>query len=96
MARARAGRDILVEGLRATGRVRFAEPEGAFYLFFSVDGESDTRSLALRLIDEANVGLAPGAAFGAAGQGFLRLCFLRDAGQLRAATERLAAWVARR
>jgi aspartate/methionine/tyrosine aminotransferase len=96
VARARAGRDIAVSGLGATGRVRFAEPEGAFYLFFSVDGETDTRKLAFRLIEEANVGLAPGAAFGDAGKGFLRLCFARDAGQMPTATERLAAWVAKR
>ena len=96
IARARTGRDTVVAGLGATGRVRFAEPDGAFYLFFSVDGESDTRKLALRLVDETNVGVAPGAAFGKAGEGFLRLCFARDAGQVRTATERLAAWVAGR
>jgi len=91
--RAHAGRDIVVSGLRATGRVRFAEPEGAFYLFFAIDGESDTRRLALRLIDEANVGVAPGSAFGAAGHGYMRLCFARDAGQVEQATRRLAEWV---
>lgn len=94
--RARTGRDIVVDGLAATGRVRFADPDGAFYLFFSVDGEKDTRKLGLRLIDAANVGVAPGTAFGSAGEGFLRLCFLRDAGQIREATERLAMWLANR
>jgi aspartate/methionine/tyrosine aminotransferase len=94
--RSHAGRDIVVDGLAATGRVRFADPDGAFYLFFSVDGEKDTRKLGLRLIDEANVGVAPGSAFGAAGEGFLRLCFARDAGQIREATERLANWLTRR
>jgi aspartate/methionine/tyrosine aminotransferase len=93
--RARAGRDIVVDGLGATGRARFAVPDGAFYLFFSLDGWDDTRRLALRLVDEANVGLAPGSAFGAGGSAFLRLCFLRDAGQLRTATARLAEWVAK-
>jgi aspartate/methionine/tyrosine aminotransferase len=94
--RARVARDIVVAGLRATGRVRFAEPAGAFYLFFSVDGEPDTRKMALQLVDEANVGLAPGTAFGAAGRGYMRLCFARDAGQVRTATERLASWITRR
>jgi aspartate/methionine/tyrosine aminotransferase len=94
--RAHVGRDIAVKGLAATGRVRFAEPEGAFYLFFSVDGEPDTRKLGLRLNDEANVGVAPGTAFGAAGSGFMRLCFARDASQVREGTARLAAWVTRR
>jgi aspartate/methionine/tyrosine aminotransferase len=96
VARAKAGRDIAVAGLRATGRVRFAEPDGAFYLFFSVDGEPDSRALAFRLIDEANVGLAPGGAFGEAGQGYLRLCYARDARQVKTATERLAGWLRRR
>jgi aspartate/methionine/tyrosine aminotransferase len=95
VARARAGRDIVVDGLGASGRARFAVPDGAFYLFFALDGWDDTRRLALRLVDEANVGLAPGSAFGVGGSAFLRLCFLRDAGQLRTATARLAEWVAK-
>jgi aspartate/methionine/tyrosine aminotransferase len=65
-------------------------PAGAFYLFFSVDGETDTRRLALRLIDEAGIGLAPGKAFGAGGEGFLRLCFAREGAQIDVAMRRLA------
>ena len=95
VARAHAGRDIVCGGLAATGRARFAEPDGSFYLFFAIDGESDTRRLALRLVDEANVGVAPGSTFGEAGAGYVRLCFARDAGQIRTATERLADWIAR-
>lgn len=90
IARARAGRDIVANALRATGRCRFALPDGAFYLFFQVDGESDTRALTFRLIDEAGVGLAPGTAFGAGGERFLRLCFARSAEQLRDAAAALA------
>jgi aspartate/methionine/tyrosine aminotransferase len=77
--------------LASTGRIRFAQPQGAFYLFFSVDGETDTRRLALRLIDDANVGLAPGTAFGAGGERFMRLCFARSAEQLETAVTRVAA-----
>jgi len=93
--RARVGREIMTETLAATGRARFVEPDGAFYLFFGVDGIADTSRLALRLVDEANVGVAPGTAFGAAGQGFMRLCFARDAGQMRLAATRLADWIRR-
>jgi aspartate/methionine/tyrosine aminotransferase len=89
--RARRGREISCRALAATGRVRFAQPEGAFYLFFTVDGEADTRRLAMRLIDEARVGLAPGSAFGVGGERFLRLCFARNAEQLEAAVGRVAA-----
>jgi aspartate/methionine/tyrosine aminotransferase len=90
IARAREGRDITAAALTSTGRCRFASPDGAFYMFFKVDGEKDMRRLAFRLIDEAKVGLAPGTAFGAGGEEFLRLCFARDAGQVRQAADAVA------
>lgn len=92
ISRARRGREILSTRLAEAGRFRFGNPEGAFYLFFAVDGENDTRRLGLRLVDEANVGLAPGDAFGEAGAGFLRLCYLRSADQIDTAVNRLVEW----
>jgi aspartate/methionine/tyrosine aminotransferase len=94
VARARQARDVVCRILGATGRCRFAVPQGAFYLFFAVASETDTRRLALRLIDEARVGLAPGSAFGPSGYGFLRLCFARNAEELETAAQRLAASLA--
>jgi aspartate/methionine/tyrosine aminotransferase len=93
VAWARVGRDIVCDGLARTGRVRFARPDGAFYLFLAVEGEPDTSRLCLRLIDEARVGLAPGRTFGDAGEGYMRLCFLRNESRLREATARLATWL---
>ena len=92
--RCRRSRDLLCAGLSATGRVKFFEPEAAFYLFCAVDGFPDSRALALRLIDEAAVGAAPGAAFGPGGEGHLRLCFARDPAEIDKATRRLARWLA--
>lgn len=86
-------RTLLCEALGRTGRVRFAPPKGAFYLFFGVDGETDTARLGLRLVDEANIGLAPGDAFGAAGRGFLRFCFARGPESVAEATQRLVTWL---
>ncbi len=87
--RCRLGRDIVCDALAELPRVRFEKPAGAFYVFFSVDGEPDSRALAIRLIDDANVGLAPGGAFGPGGEGFLRLCFGGSHELLRRAMERL-------
>jgi aspartate/methionine/tyrosine aminotransferase len=89
VARARASRDVACELFARSGRCTFAVPRGAFYLLFAVDGESDTRRLAFRLIDEAAVGLAPGSAFGPGGEGFLRLCFARAPEQIADAAERI-------
>jgi aspartate/methionine/tyrosine aminotransferase len=90
VARARKSRDIACDSLGRTGRCHFAIPQGAFYLFFSVDGESDTFALARRLVDEAQAGLAPGTAFGTGGENFLRLCFARDPGQIEDVCGRIA------
>jgi aspartate/methionine/tyrosine aminotransferase len=91
--RARHCRDLLIDRLTATGRVHVQPPQGAFYLFFEIDGISDTASAALRIVDEANVGLAPGTAFGPGGEGFLRACYLRDPAHIEEAADRLASWI---
>ncbi len=93
---ARRGRDIVCDALADCPGVAFARPEGAFYLFFRIDGETDSVALSRRLIDEARVGCAPGSAFGTAGEGFLRLCFLRSAEHLAEAAQRLVNWFASR
>ncbi len=95
IARMREARDIVTRGLAATGRVRFATPEAAFYLFCAVDGEADSRALALRLVDEAGIGAAPGSAFGPGGEGYLRLCFARAPEEIAEATRQFARWLAR-
>jgi aspartate/methionine/tyrosine aminotransferase len=93
IARAAAGRKIVCEGLAGSNRVRFAWPDGAFYLFFTISGATDTGKLGLTLVDEANIGIAPGTAFGPGGETFMRLCFLRNADDLSEATRRLRAWL---
>ncbi|MBN9438749.1 pyridoxal phosphate-dependent aminotransferase [Bosea sp. (in: a-proteobacteria)] len=89
IARAKEGRRIIAEGLKATNRVSLQAPDGAFYQFFAVDGRTDSRALAIELVDKANVGLAPGTAFGPGGETGLRLCFARKASDLTEAVARL-------
>ena len=95
VARAAEGRDIICDALAGSNRVRFARPEGAFYLLFSVDGESDTARLALRLVDEAGIAMAPGTAFGPGGEPYLRICFARKADDMREVASRLTNWLNR-
>lgn len=89
IARATEGRRIIAEGLKATNRVTLSPPDGAFYQFFSVDGREDSRALAIDLVDTANVGLAPGTAFGPGGETGLRLCFARKSSDLVEVVARL-------
>lgn len=91
--RARDGLEIVRSALAPYNSVRFVAPAGAFYAFFGVDGVTDSSSAALRLVDEANIGLAPGTAFGKGGDRYFRLCFLRSPDQLREAMHRLTTWI---
>ena len=61
------------------------------YAFFRVEGETDSLALAKTLVARHGLGLAPGAAFGGEGEGWLRWCFAsRDPARLDAGLERLA------
>jgi len=88
LARYRRARDFLVPLLQAVPGVEAAAPPGAMYAFFRVRGVTDTLDFCKRLVAEQGLGLAPGAAFGPEGEGFVRWCFA-------AAEERLADGVAR-
>jgi len=93
VARARAGRECVLNGLKGLNRVKVVPPQGAFYLFFSIDGVTDTRQFALDLVRQTGVGLAPGTAFGAGGEHCLRLCYARSQHQLEEAVRRISAWL---
>lgn len=91
--RARKSRDILCDALIATNRVETLKPEGALYAFLKIDGVTDSREEAFRIVDKTGVGLAPGTAFGPGGQGFMRACFLRDPLQVEDAANRLSDYI---
>ncbi len=78
VAQLRACRDRLVAGLQALPGVQVAPAPGGLYAFFRVEGPADagdSLALAKRLVAEHGLGLAPGAAFGPEGEGWLRWCF---------------------
>jgi aspartate/methionine/tyrosine aminotransferase len=93
VVKARANRDLVAQRLRELPRVMFEIPAGAFYQLFRIDGMTDSTATTLRIIDEAKVGFAPGAAFGPGGEGYLRMCILRDPAKLTEALDRFAAWL---
>jgi aspartate/methionine/tyrosine aminotransferase len=83
-------RDFCLSALRSMPGVTVPEPEGAFYLFPKIDGLTDSFDFCKRLLLETKVGIAPGVAFGAGGEGNVRICYAVEKPILEDAMERLA------
>jgi aspartate/methionine/tyrosine aminotransferase len=85
----RERRDAAVALLDAAG-VPVLRPAGAFYLWVDVSASGrDSREFAFSLIAERGVAVAPGTAFGAAGQGFVRLSMASEKDVLLEGARRL-------
>lgn len=69
-------RGIVLKAIESEWRLPMAPPEGAMYAFVDFTSIAP-RSIALaeRLLEEADVLTVPGAAFGAEGEGFLRITY---------------------
>jgi len=89
LQRFRAARDYLVSELNAIDGITAAAPSGTMYAFFAVRGMADSLDFCKRLVRDAGLGLAPGSAFGPAGEGYLRWCFAASEDRLAAGVERL-------
>lgn len=91
-ARMKNCRDTLLPALIALPGVETQTPLGGMYAFFRIAGQDDSLTLAKRLVTKAGLGLAPGAAFGDEGEGWLRWCFAsRDPQRLTLGVQRLSA-----
>ena len=96
VARYRAARGLVLERIGSLPRLSLAPPAAAFYAFMRVDGLSDSLTFAKDLLAATGVGLAPGVAFGAGGEGHLRLCFASILPTLERALDRFAHFMATR
>ncbi|WP_231184333.1 pyridoxal phosphate-dependent aminotransferase [Haladaptatus sp. DYF46] len=86
----RERRDYLTERVAEIPHISCPRPEGAFYAFLDVselDGSSF--DIAERLLSDYGVVTAPGAAFSAAGEGFLRLSFANGMDRLELGLDRI-------
>lgn len=69
-------RDVIVDGLNAVPGFKCSKPRGAFYAFPNVKGTGwQSRKMADYLLNEAGVACLSGAAFGVAGEGYVRFSY---------------------
>ena len=85
----RENRDYCLGVLSKVKGVTIPNPEGAFYLFAKIDGVTDSSQFCKDLLMETKVGLAPGVAFGAGGEGNVRVCYASDRPILEEAMSRV-------
>ena len=93
--RLRANRDFCRAALAEMPGVTVPNPDGAFYLFPKIGGVEDSFEFCRRLLIETKVGLAPGVAFGAGGEGSVRICYAAERAILETAMDRLSGFLRR-
>lgn len=88
-------RRFLMNAFQEMGLFCF-EPYGAFYTFPSIkEFGMSSDEFATRFLEEEKVAVVPGTAFGACGEGFLRISYAYSLEQLKEALGRLSHFVAR-
>lgn len=89
----RRRRDFLVAALNDMG-LRTVLPKGAFYVFPDIRSTGlSSEDFCLRLLNEHAVACVPGSAFGACGEGFVRMSYATSYEQIEVAARRIAAFV---
>jgi hypothetical protein len=95
LERLKGNRDFCLDALRQMRGVTVPSPDGAFYVFPRIDGLTDSFAFCWKLLHETRVGIAPGVAFGAGGEGSVRICYAAERNILEPAMERLARFLDR-
>ncbi|NLT74101.1 MAG: pyridoxal phosphate-dependent aminotransferase [Chloroflexi bacterium] len=90
-----ARRRLMLDGLGRLGLSPASEPTGAFYVFVNARHIcADSYRLAYDILEQARVGVTPGADFGSRGEGYLRLSYASSTSNIEEALARLEAYLA--
>jgi LL-diaminopimelate aminotransferase len=81
-------RDLVCDALSAAG-VEVPRPRGGMYVWMPVPGGEPSAAFAERLLERTGVVVAPGSAYGRAGEGYVRIALTQPADRLREAMGRL-------
>ena len=86
-------RTILLDGLAKIDGIRCNRPNGAFYVFADISSFGlSSVEFCNRLLDEQKVVCIPGSAFGACGEGFIRIAYTCSDENLHEALRRIDAF----
>jgi len=94
--RCRQSRDVVINRVAQMNRVQVIPADAAFYLMLRVEDMGDATDFCKRLVVDGRVGLAPGTAFGAGGEQYVRLCYAQSPERIGLAMDRLAKFLSDR
>jgi len=90
MEKYRQLRDIMVGALNDIPGVSCPTPKGAIYTFPNIRGTGlSSQAFAKTVLEKAGVATVPGTCFGPGGEGYVRLCYLREETIIHEACERM-------
>jgi alanine-synthesizing transaminase len=85
-------RDALLSGLERAGWTNIEKPRGGMFLWAKMPPEFQavgSMEFALRLMEDAEVAVAPGAAFGPEGEGFVRIALIENKQRIQQAARQI-------
>ena len=82
-----ARRDIVLEAIHTAG-LKARTPQATLYVWAKIPAGFTSAEFADQLLDKQAVSVAPGSAFGACGEGYIRISLGKDTEKLREAMER--------
>jgi LL-diaminopimelate aminotransferase len=85
-------RDLVVRRWRSLG-LPACSPRAGLYVWAAIPAGEPARAFALRVLEQAHVAVTPGTAYGAQGEGFVRISLTVPDSDLEEAIERIAAVV---
>ncbi|MGQ4912250.1 MAG: pyridoxal phosphate-dependent aminotransferase [Candidatus Thorarchaeota archaeon] len=90
LATFRRRRDIITKGLASIEGLDVQPPGGAFYVFPDVSAYGmKSYDLVIKILEETQVATVHGSAFGAHGEGFIRICYAVSTERIEEALSRL-------
>ncbi len=84
-----ARRDLVLEGLHQAG-LSAATPRAGLYVWAAIPANTTAGGFAERLLVQTGVSVTPGSAFGAHGEGYIRISLGIDTDRLTSAMQRIA------
>ena len=87
----RRRREVIVSGLNSIKGITCKKPQGAFYVFPNVKSFGmESKKLSDLILQKAGVAVLSGTAFGAYGEGYLRLSFANSVENIQKAIKRIS------